>query len=143
MKLSILALLLFIVACNPTEQKNESITCDSKEASNIIDTVNYTPKTYSNERFKDVSIENLGENKFRITGQAQVFEATLNWIVEDGHQEIMKGFQTADTGAPEWGKFDFTIEAIKKQENSTLTLYLFEISAKDGSRQHELPLLLY
>ena len=47
-----------------------------------------------------------------------------------------------DAGAPEWGKFNFILHAPKKRENSTLTLILFEISAKDGSRQHELPIAL-
>jgi hypothetical protein len=31
---------------------------------------------------------------------------------------------------------------VQKNENSKLTLVLFESSAKDGSRQHELPIVL-
>ena len=48
-----------------------------------------------------------------------------------------------DAGAPEWGDFDFTIIVQKKRENSKLTLVLFESSAKDGSRQDELPIVLF
>ncbi len=48
-----------------------------------------------------------------------------------------------DMGAPEWGNFSFTVDVEKKRPNSTLTLILFESSAKDGSRQFELPILLY
>ena len=48
-----------------------------------------------------------------------------------------------DAGAPEWGKFEFAISVHKKRKNSTLTLILFESSAMDGSRQHELPITLY
>jgi hypothetical protein len=65
----------------------------------------------------------------------------LQLIIEDGHDEVRAGFQTTDAGAPEWGNFDFTI-AVQKNENSKLTLVLFESSAKDGSRQHELPIVL-
>ncbi len=46
-------------------------------------------------------------------------------------------------GAPEWGKFEFTIDVEKTRPNSTLTLILFVASAMDGSRQHELPIVLY
>ena len=62
--------------------------------------------------------------------------------MEDGHNELKKGFTTATIGAPEWGKFDFTIKAEKERENSTLQLVLFEMSMIDGSRQHELAILL-
>jgi len=101
-----------------------------------------TPKVYANKRFKDVTVEKVEANKFRIKGQAQIFEANFNWIVEDGHEELKKGFQMTDAGAPEWGKFKFTIDVQKKRENSTLTLILFESSAMDGSRQYELPIVL-
>ena len=90
------------------------------------------PKQYSNERFKEVTVERIDENKFRIRGKGQIFEASFNWIIEDGHDELKAGFQTTDTGAPEWGNFDFTIAVQKKRENSKLTLVLFESSAKDG-----------
>ena len=104
---------------------------------------NPTPKIYSNERFKEVTIERLDENNFRVRGKGQIFEASFNWIIEDGHDELKTGFQTTDAGAPEWGNLDFTITVEKKRENSKLTLVLFESSAKDGSRQYELPILLF
>jgi hypothetical protein len=50
--------------------------------------------------------------------------------IEDGHNELKTGFTTTDAGAPEWGNFDFTIDIEKKEESSTLTLILFEESAK-------------
>lgn len=144
MKLLYIILILLFFACNDSQKKDElTQVATTTQITEKVITENLQFKTYPNERFRNVVVESLGENKFKIHGEAQVFEATLNWIVEDGHQELLKGFQTSSAGAPEWGKFDFTIEAIKKQENSTLTLYLFEISAKDGSRQFELPLFLY
>ena len=100
-------------------------------------------KTYKNARFRAVRVEQTGEHRFRITGQGQIFEASFSWVVEDGHEELKQGFQMTDAGAPAWGNFDFTLEVSKKRPNSTLLLILFESSAKDGSRQHELPVVLY
>jgi len=101
------------------------------------------PKVYSNKRFKDVIVKKIGNHKFQITGKAQIFEAAFSWVVEDGHNEIKKGFEMTDAGAPAFGKFSFTVDVAKVRANSTLLLILFESSAKDGSRQYELPVLLY
>ena len=101
-----------------------------------------SPKIYSNFRFRNVTVEKTGENRFTIKGQGQIFEAGFGWVVEDGHYELLKGFEMTDAGAPEWGNFSFTIEVKKQRPNSTLMLVLYETSANDGSRQYELPLLL-
>ena len=101
------------------------------------------PKVYANKRFKDVTVERVGENKFRIRGKGQIFEASFSWVIEDGHEELKKGYEMTDAGAPEWGNFDFTVEAVKKRPNSTLHLVIYEVSAKDGSRQYELPIRLF
>ncbi len=98
---------------------------------------------YENERFKEVTVQKTGEHTFQIKGKAQIFEASFSWVVEDGHQELKKGHEMTDAGAPEWGNFQFTVDVKKDRENSTLMLILFESSPKDGSRQYELPVLLY
>ena len=100
-------------------------------------------KTYSNERFKEVTVEKTGDHKFLINGKGQIFEGAFSWVVEDGHEELKKGFTMTDAGAPAWGNFSFTVDVPKKRANSTLHLILFESSPKDGSRQYELPVLLY
>ncbi len=97
---------------------------------------------YSNKRFRDVSVEKLGTDSFRIKGRAQVFEASLSWVLEDGHNELKQGYTTTDAGAPEWGKFKFDVQIPKKRPGSTVHIILFEASAMDGSRQHELPVFL-
>jgi hypothetical protein len=102
-----------------------------------------TVDLFSNDRFRDVSVVRTGDSSFEISGKAQVFEAAYSWVVEDGHNEIKKGFGTTDAGAPAWGNFSFQLTAAKKDSNSLLQLILFEASAKDGSRQHELPIVLY
>ncbi len=152
MKFTILLSVLFFLACNANEERTTITKTDTIESNTTTPVVIPeekqkdslpAPKTYSNKRFKDVSVERVGKDSFFIRGQGQIFEANFNWVVEDGHEELQKGFQMTDAGAPEWGKFEFSIHAQKKRENSTLTLILFESSAKDGSRQHELPIVLY
>ena len=150
MRLKILLSLIILTACKNNEQKTATVKPDTLKT--IPETTQVTkeskpdtllPKIYSNKRFKDVTVERTGKDKFLIRGEGQIFEANFNWIVEDGHEELKKGFQMTDAGAPEWGKFEFVINVTKKRENSTLTLILFESSPKDGSRQHELSITLY
>lgn len=107
-----------------------------------LDPKGISPKVYANDRFRNVTVEQTAENTFRITGEGQIFEANFGWVIEDGHYELQKGHTMTDAGAPEWGAFDFTVKAPKKDPNTTLMLIIFESSAKDGSRQHELPIPL-
>jgi hypothetical protein len=151
MKLILFIPVILVVACNNSEPKKVPaiadtakvvVDTDQKAKNTKADSAMPIAKIYSNKRFKGVSVERIAEDTFRVRGKAQVFEANLSWVVKDGHEELKKGFQMTDAGAPEWGKFDFTIEVKKKRENSTLTLILFESSARDGSRQYELPIAL-
>jgi len=150
MRMTLLIAVIILGACNHNETKEIPIKTDTlsttPETTAIIkekpEAILPESKTYGNKRFKDVTVESLGPNQFRIKGQGQIFEANFSWVVEDGHEELKKGFQMTDAGAPEWGNFDFTIDVQKKRENSTLTLILFESSPKDGSRQYELPIVL-
>ena len=151
MKWTILLSAVLLFACNKKETQrtdvvNDTLITTPPETTKVVKAAkpeNLLPKQYSNERFKEVTVERIDENNFRIRGKGQIFEANFNWIIEDGHDELKTGFQTTDAGAPEWGNFDFTITVEKKRENSKLTLVLFESSAKDGSRQHELPIVLF
>jgi hypothetical protein len=114
----------------------------ARPAPKPAETMTPPPKTYSNARFKDVTVEKTGEHQYLVRGKGQIFEASFSWVVEDGHNELKKGFEMTDAGAPEWGNFSFTVEVEKERENSTLHLILFESSPKDGSRQYELPVFL-
>ena len=140
------ALLLVACAENGTEttipaetETNSSVPKDSVD----VKEPDYLSKVYSNDRFKDVTVDKTGEHTFLIKGKGQIFEASFGWIVEDGHFELKNGFATTDAGAPEWGSFSFEVEVEKKRENSTVHLILFETSAEDGSRKYELPIRLY
>lgn len=148
MKFTILISLIILIACNTKEGKvtnTDTAVSDTTEIKEDETQKDILPplKSYSNERFKDVTVEKIGKDSFLIRGQGQIFEANFSWIVEDGHNELKKGFQMTDAGAPDWGNFEFTIQVEKARENSTLTLVLFESSAKDGSRQNELPIPLF
>ena len=153
MRLTFFATIMIFISCN-TKEKSGTITKTDTLITTVATTVNdqkptakkdtiSTLKTYANKRFKNVIVERIGKDSFLVRGQGQIFEATFNWVLEDGHDELQKGFQMTDAGAPEWGKFNFIIKSQKKRKNSTLTLIIFETSAKDGSRQYELPIVLY
>lgn len=139
--------ILVVFACNNNKRdeiKSEDTTVlnDTVQAPKTTEPPKQIAKEFSNERFRQVTIEKVEATKFRVQGQAQIFEANFNWIVEDGHNELKKGFAMTDAGAPAWGKFDFIVDVEKAEPYSTLHLILFEVSAKDGSRNYELPIPL-
>lgn len=143
--MNILAIFLFLLisffvgcALDSSEKKirKDSISRAKQDSSVAV-------PVYSNARFKNVTVKRTGDHTFLIKGKAQIFEANFGWVIEDGHNELYQGHEMTDAGAPEWGNFSFTVNAKKKKSNSTLHIILFESSAKDGSRQHELPVLLY
>lgn len=142
-KAAFLVLVFLVISCN--NKKEENMNNDEIQVS--VDTIqledpkvvdNESLKEFSNDRFRKVVVEKLKGNKFRIQGEAQVFEATVNWSVEDGHNVYDEGFTTATIGAPDWGKFDFTFEIKKAEDIEVLNLILYEISAKDGNQTHVL-----
>ena len=151
-------LVIVLTGCNAGEQENSAtVKMDTVTNHDVIVEKDTTQKAetdkpaspspvakmYSNERFKEVTVKKIAGHTFLVQGKGQIFEASFSWVVEDGHEELKKGFQMTDAGAPEWGNFSFTIDVPKKRANSTLHLILFESSAKDGSRQYELPVLLH
>jgi hypothetical protein len=149
--------LTMFAACTDTGTKDHSPAAKEDSTGDMdtqqrlgMDTGHVTPESkpdsslvYANARFRNVKVQRTGANQFEVTGKGQIFEASFSWVIEDGHEQIRSGYATTDAGAPEWGDFKFTVVAEKKRPESTLHLVLFEVSAKDGSPQHELPVLLY
>ncbi len=132
--LCVLALAAF-VSCGPAVSTGKTNTVTQTEEPPAM-------KTYSNERFRQVIVLRSGDGgSYRVSGQARVFEATLNYVVIRENQELLRGFATAGMGAPEWGdfSFEFTLDASSGQKPRLL---LFEISAKDGTRTHVLDIPL-
>ena len=141
MKVIAIILSVFVISC-----RNNNQTPSTTDTVIVRDTVyidKNDAKKYGNERFKDVTVERVGEHKFILKGKAQVFEAAFSWVVEDGHNELKEGHEMTDAGAPAFGNFVFVIDLVKQRANSTLTIILYEASAKDGSRQYQLPIPLY
>jgi len=135
---------ILAMGCNTRVQETQtSEPTDTVAVEKLVPPQPSAEKIFTNERFKDVVVQRTGEHTFLVTGKGQIFEASFSWVVEDGHDELLKGHQMTDAGAPAWGNFSFSIDVQKEQDNSTLTLILYESSPKDGSRQYELPVVLY
>lgn len=96
-------------------------------------------ETFGNDAFRDVKAR--GQNgQYQVTGEARMFEATVSYAVSDGHIYFVEDFVTASAGGPNWGSFsiDITLDQSTIPTHGTITLELFEESAQNGSRQHEL-----
>lgn len=74
-----------------------------------------------------------------IMGKAQVFEATLIVVIEDGHNELARQVVTATAGAPEWGEFSVRLP-FARPTNQYGTIIVYTESAKDGSIEHKVTL---
>ena len=96
-----------------------------------------------NPAFRNISVSGSSGN-YVVTGEARVFEATVQYEVEDGHFIYLDGFVTASDGAPAWGTFTININIPEADlpDNATLMLILFEESAEDGSRINEIHFVL-
>lgn len=97
----------------------------------------------ANAAFRHIQVS--GSNgHYRVTGEARVFEATMNYAVGDGHRYLIEDFHTVSEGAPAWSKFELNLDipAAQVPQNGALVLELFEYSAKDGSRINNLDILL-
>ena len=135
--------LMLLLACRDKSAEPQYTGGDDSTSIYDDEPVQDTVDLFSGGRFRNVSVTKIADSTFEVAGEAQVFEAAFSWVIEDGHNELKQGHGTTDAGAPAWGKFSFNVTAARPGPNSVLHLILFEASAKDGSRQHELPLVLY
>jgi hypothetical protein len=96
-----------------------------------------------NQAFRNISVTG-SQGNYIVTGEARIFEATLQYEVEDGHYIYLEGFEMASAGAPDWGTFtlNLNIPEAELPNNATMMLILFEESAMDGSRVNELFVVL-
>jgi hypothetical protein len=141
-------IILFFIACNNGKDKDAVDPSGVKKIDStnpVFDPHSHTGDTidvYHNETFKDVLVKKTGETTYEVSGKARVFEAVYHYMVRDGNEVVTDGHGMTDAGAPEFGNFSFTVDAKKKVATEALYLVLFEVSAKDGSMQHELPIPL-
>jgi hypothetical protein len=127
------------IATEPTDTVKEK-KVEMRPADTKADPPVYT--LYSNETFKNVDVKQTGDGRFHVSGKGRVFEGLFGWAVEDGQEELLSGNARLDAGPPEFGNFSFDFNVKKKRANSTLHLLIFENSAKDGSRIHQLRIKL-
>jgi hypothetical protein len=101
--------------------------------------ISHEQPVLENEAFRNILVSG-SQGNYTVAGQARVFEATVQYEVEDGHVIFQQGFETASEGAPNWGIFtiDIQIPEDEMPDYGQLRLILFEESPKDGSRINEL-----
>jgi hypothetical protein len=112
------------------------------EQSRVVE-ISYGTEENGNTAFRNVEVTGLN-GTYTVTGEARVFEATMSYAVSDGHYYLLEGFHTLNEGAPVWSAFTFDINIPQEKLplNGTLTLELFEYSAKDGSKVNIWPVTL-
>jgi len=115
-------------------ENTEVVEEDFKNSENVI---------VENDVFKifEPSPHSEVEDFITIRGLASVNEGTIQYELEDGHFIFASGYTTANSGAPEWGEFELIID-VAEVPNGSVTLFLFEESAKDGSQKNELSIPL-
>jgi hypothetical protein len=115
--------------------------------------VTYASKSYTRADFENETPLILVESPLpfarvtsplRVTGTANTFEATFDYdLVGPDGKVIAHHFVTATSGSGTRGTFDFTVPFTISQPGQG-KLVVYELSAKDGSRIHqvEIPLML-
>jgi len=74
-------------------------------------------------------------NPVRATGTANTFEATFQYELADTDGRIVdQGFVTATSGSGTRGTFDFTTSEYEIPFDGIGALFVFELSAEDGSQ---------
>jgi len=97
--------------------------------------IHYIPANHEeNTAFRNIKISG-SDGVYKVTGEARVFEAVMQYAVSDGHSYLLEKSHTLQKGAPAWSAFTLNISIPKEKlpVNGTLTIELFEYSAKDGS----------
>ncbi|MDH3303560.1 MAG: Gmad2 immunoglobulin-like domain-containing protein, partial [Acidimicrobiia bacterium] len=83
-------------------------------------------------------------DSLRLAGLANTFEGTVNYEVTDPEGLIVvdESFTTASAGSGEWGSFQTVIDLPDFDRDGVASVFVYEISAQDGSRQHlvEIPI---
>lgn len=109
-----------------------------------VDTVEIAGELYTRADFESLTpavlvesprfFEDVG-NPARATGTANTFEATFQYELTDTDGRIVdEGFVTATSGSGERGTFDFTTDEYEIPFDGVGALFVFELSAEDGSR---------
>ncbi|MHA6250922.1 Gmad2 immunoglobulin-like domain-containing protein [Oceanobacillus sp. CAU 1775] len=123
-----------------TSEESEEVDNEAEESTSTEDETESEPQVVlENDAFRIFEPAPNSEvgNTFTVRGEARVFEAVVTYEFEDGHFILDEGIAMTDQGAPDWGEFEITI-SFDELSNDHGTVFLYEQSQKDGSRQHEL-----
>jgi hypothetical protein len=111
-----------------------------------VDTVEIGDVSYTRADFEEQTPPVLVESPLpfqevpspvRATGTANTFEANFNYELTDTDGLIVdEGFVTATSGTGTRGTFDFTTKPYTVPFDGIGALFVFELSAKDGSRMN-------
>jgi len=75
--------ILVLTSCNK-EKKRVPQTKDTLPVHDTIFTnkkhLSISPRKYFNKRFREVTVEKIATNEFRIKGEGQIFEANFNSV---------------------------------------------------------------
>jgi hypothetical protein len=109
-----------------------------------VDSVEIGGESYTRADFEDVTPPILVEsprsfeevdNPLRAVGTANTFEATFQYELADTDGRIVdQSVVTATSGSGERGTFDFTTKEYEIPFDGVGALFVYELSAKDGSR---------
>jgi hypothetical protein len=129
-------------------QIKETINEPSKENGNDNpdNSKKETTRTFdiANNAFRNLKVTG-SDGFYTVTGEGRVFEAVFSYHIEDGNQILQEEtFFPLNEGAPAWSPFEINIELSKDKlpANGTVTIVLYERSAKDGSPTNEIVLPL-
>ncbi len=85
MKFLTCLIILILFSCNDHQKKDAKlkeadfvISGDTTQIDKSIKPNKEISKEYANQRFRKVTVEKIASNKFRIQGEAQIFEANFN-----------------------------------------------------------------
>ena len=108
-------------------------TVDSVNGKKRADVEAYVPPILVEQPSPDETVT----SPLHVTGNANTFEATFNYELEDADgKSLAKNFVTATSGSGTRGTFDFTIPfSVDTPQDGALRV--FELSAEDGSVVHE------
>lgn len=101
--------------------------------------ISFTAEAHENTAFRNIEV--TGTNgSYVVTGEARVYEAMMQYAVSDGHNYLIEDSHMVEEGGPAWSPFtlNLALESDQLPLNGTLTLELFEYSAKDGEIIHML-----
>lgn len=79
------------------------------------------------------------QDSITIRGKTSAFEGTVLYELEDGHYLYEEGVINATEGGIQWRDFEKTFD-VSDLENGKYLLFIYEESAKDGSRINEIVL---